>query len=338
VSDAAQNTRLFIHIGTHRTATTSIQSYLYENRRALIDKGFLYPFDMRRHAIFFRKVADGRINTVGLADRILSDFERLPTSVRNVIVSDEDISFYTDYSILADLKKDFDLHFILYMRRQDLWLESWYLQNIKWQFDQRYRALPFADFYAKRADFHWMHYDRVVAQLEALVPKENIHLTVFERDQMPGGPVATFARAVGLTDTEGFQAAEHKNSSMSPLMTEYLRHLPLHEASAPFRGFIESACARVDAADPGRRPGAIYMAPAERAQYLSNFAEGNAALARKYFGRDQLFLEPLPPADAPMAFFDLPKDSATLLEKFVGPMVAEMIAARNRNESLGKAD
>ena len=330
-------TKLFVHIGTHRTATTSIQSYLYDNREALIEKGFLYPFEMRRHAIWFRKIADGRSSAAAFAERILSDLERLPSSVHSAIVSDEDISFYPDLTILADLKKDFELHFVLYMRRQDLWLESWYLQNIKWQFDQRYRGLPFDGFYNRRAEFHWMHYDRVVAQLETMVPRENIHLTVFERDQMPGGPVPTFARVVSLGDTERFAEAEHKNSSMSPLMTEFLRHLPLHQASAAFRGFIEQACARVDAADPGRRGSALYIDHAERARYLAEFAEGNAKLAKDYFGRDQLFLEALPSANAPLAFFDLPKDSGELLEKFVGPVFAEMIAARTKNEAAGKA-
>ena len=33
----------YIHIGTHKTGSTSIQDFLFKNRTKLRDRGFLYP-------------------------------------------------------------------------------------------------------------------------------------------------------------------------------------------------------------------------------------------------------------------------------------------------------
>ena len=37
------NKKIYLHIGTAKTGTTSLQKYLYENRNKLILDGFIYP-------------------------------------------------------------------------------------------------------------------------------------------------------------------------------------------------------------------------------------------------------------------------------------------------------
>ena len=54
-------------------------------------------------------------------------------------------------------------------------------------------------------------------------------------------------------------------------------------------------------------------------------AEGNAAVARRYFGRDQLFLEPMPSPDEPLAQMVLPTDSTVLMRDYVAPMIQSLI-------------
>ena len=58
---------------------------------------------------------------------------------------------------------------------------------------------------------------------------------------------------------------------------------------------------------------------------LADHAEGNANIARRYFGRDQLFLEPVPEAEAPLAAMNLPADSAVLMRDYVAPMIRGLI-------------
>ena len=46
--------RRILHIGTHKTATTSLQTALYNNRHSLAEQGVIYPnlvdWDLRQRA------------------------------------------------------------------------------------------------------------------------------------------------------------------------------------------------------------------------------------------------------------------------------------------------
>jgi hypothetical protein len=336
----AAKPKLFIHMGTHRTATTSIQAFMFTNREAALGAGVLYPFGVSRHNIQIRSVATGASTTKELADQILAEISAVGQPVHTVVISDEDVSFIDDLSVFAKLKDSFDLHFILFMRRQDLWLESWYMQNVKWQFNKKYCHMTFDDFYASRGDFFWIDYAEVIRGLERFVAPENIHLSVFETAQQSDGPVAAFCKIIALADDSSYQPAPHRNSSMSPLMTEFVRHLPLIKAKPPFRSFLERACGRVDQMMTKQKGSSLYIPHSERIRFMEKFEKGNKLIAKKYFEREQLFLEPLPSANAPMANKDLPTSVEELMTQFVGPMIGEMIAERNaqdRKAVVGKS-
>ena len=42
--------KLFLHIGVHRTATSSLQKFLRDNEKVLLSHGYLYPYSAPRHA------------------------------------------------------------------------------------------------------------------------------------------------------------------------------------------------------------------------------------------------------------------------------------------------
>ncbi|GHC49712.1 hypothetical protein [Neogemmobacter tilapiae] len=319
--------KLYIHMGTHRTATTSIQSFLYENRAALAKQGVLYPFDVRRHQAQINLAT--KRGKMDMLEKKLMEQVAAQRKISKVILSDEDICFVQDLEVFAKLKEQFDLHFVLFMRRQDLWLESWYMQNVKWQFFKKYCHLTFAEFFDLREDFFWMDYDQVIRKLENFVAPDHIHLAIFERAAMGEGPVQEFMSLVGIGADEGFVMPSQRNASMTPLMTEFVRHLPLNTAKAQFRGFIERACGRVDRAIHLEKVSSYYMDHAQRSAYMEGFAESNQKVAERYFGRDRLFHEPLPGPEAALADTKLPSDTSELMQIFVGPMIGEMIKARN---------
>jgi hypothetical protein len=335
--DVAAKPKLFVHMGTHRTATTSIQAFMFSNRQALLDSGVLYPFGVRRHNAEIRKIVAGTMTWAEFSAQIEAQVAAA-RNVHTVVISDEDISFIQNVGKFAALKEAFDLHFVLFMRRQDLWLESWYMQNIKWQFNKKYRNLTFEDFYAHRGDFFWINYAKVVERLEKFLEPAKIHLQVFEPNQLVKGPVRSFCDVIDLSENPAFEDVPHRNSSMSPLMTEFVRHLPLHKAKAQFRGFLERACARVDQEMSKSKASALYIPHAERVQLMKEHDRGNNWLAQKYFGRAELFLEDLPAASQTLANRELPSSVEELLEKFVGPMIGQMIDERNRSEKAKAAN
>ena len=320
-------TTLYLHIGTHRTATSSIQAFMLANWDALLARGIFHPLRVARHSALFNAIFAGRRSVKDVSLDLLSRASKHPHDIRSIVLSDEDVCMHTDLSVLAEFRNHFDVKVIFALRRQDLCLESWYLQNIKWQWDKSFSHLTLDQFMARADEFHWAHYDRLLTHLEELFGQENVLPYVFEKGQMPNGPVAAFCDRIGLTDLTGLTPAPHVNSSHSPSIAEFVRCLPLDEAPDKFRVRLENALKAVDPKlrHPDGVPSSLLIDHATRMRILADHAEGNANIARRYFGRDQLFLEPVPEAEAPLAAMNLPADSAVLMRDYVAPMIRGLI-------------
>ena len=319
--------KLLLHIGAHRTATSSIQSFLHLNADALIDRGVLYPFGVKRHLKQANAVFSGELPAAVLAETLVKRAESKGKPIDTVILSDEDICMRTDLSVFKGLSSQFDIKVVFSLRRQDLWLESWYLQNIKWQWNRSLSHITLDEFMVRRAEFFWVDYHRYVGHLETVFGRDNVVLGVFERGQMPGGPVAAFCRMAGIGEIAGLTAAPHINSSHSALISEVMRCLPLDEAPPSFRATLEQACAAVDRRldKTPEEESTLLLGHDQRAELLAQYAPGNAAIAQRYFGRDQLFLDPLPPVDAAIGALELPATGREMMDRILAPMIWELI-------------
>jgi hypothetical protein len=318
---------LYLHIGSHRTATTSIQQFMNRNFETLTKRGYLYPYSMPRHARLMNALFAGTQTVADVAADLIARADAKAGNVNTIVLSDEDISIRHDPGVLAQFQDHFDVRIVYSMRRQDLWLESWYFQNIKWQWIPKLSHCTFETFLTHREDFHWIHYDRYVSRLEAMFGSENVLLTVFEKQQMLDGPVIEFCRKIGLTDLKGFTKAPHVNSSMSAQMVEVMRHLPLDSFNPAERNLMRRALEEVDQLhlkNTGKQS-ELLMPRDKREAVLHIYEAGNQALAARRFGRRDLFLDPLPRADASLASLTLPHSPAELLERFIGPLLTRMV-------------
>lgn len=317
---------LYLHIGSHRTATTSIQHFMHSNFQALLKRGYFYPYKVARHIKLMNALFSGK-QTIDEAAADLTARADGWGDINAIVLSDEDISVRPDPGLLAAFRDHFDVKVVFSMRRQDLWLESWYFQNIKWQWNPLLSHCTFEDFLTHREEFHWIHYERYVARLEDLFGAENVLLSVFEKQQMPDGPVMEFCRQIGLDDTAGFSDAPHINSSMSAEMVEFIRHLPLHSFQPPERDLLRVALEEVDR-DHLKNTGkqSERMMPHDlRRTVLQIYEDGNQTLAARRFGRPALFLDPLPDPDTALAQVTLPTDPAEVLNRFVGPLLSQLV-------------
>jgi hypothetical protein len=151
-------------------------------------------------------------------------------------------------------------------------------------------------------------------------------VNVFERGQMPGGPVAAFAEAIGLDTTE-LSEAPHRNASFSPLMAEFVRRIPLDLTRPRLRATIEQAFINVDAEmqKSAEEASGLILGPERRRAVLDRYAEGNRAVAQRYFGREALFSDPLPAEDAPIGRLALPGASEDLMTRIVEPVMLDLL-------------
>lgn len=319
--------RLILHIGAHRTATSALQAYFHDNFSPLKAKGFFYPFKVRRHLKLINQLFSGNRSVQEAAATITKRADHHPEHIHTVILSDEDICMREDLSLLGQFRDTFDVQVAFTLRRQDTWLESWFLQNIKWQWNEKLSHCSLVEFMAMRNDFHWIHYDRYVRHLEAVFGRENVILNIHEKQQMQGGPIETFCNSIGLTDRAGLVAPVHINESFSPKISEFMRCLPLDKAQVQYRNMLTSACASIDQRlnGSGRKQSERIIPHADRLALMQDYQGGNRSLAQRHFNRDQLFLEPLPGPDAPLADMSLPTNSYQLMEQFVAPLLEKII-------------
>ena len=146
---------------------------------------------------------------------------------------------------------------------------------------------------------------------------------MLEKGQVEDATADFLARA-GI-DPAGLELdAERANDSLPVHMLEIARHLGLHELKGGKRMRVLNAL-RAGLADraPAPRVSTVYS-PEERNRVLARFDASNRAAARRFLGREALFLEPPPGPDAPYwRFPELPRDA--LLDDWVAPVIRALL-------------
>ncbi|MCD8199920.1 MAG: hypothetical protein LUD25_03030 [Coriobacteriaceae bacterium] len=314
---------VYLHIGLTKTASSSIQSFLAGNREVLEQHGFVYPdfgYPLRnaaskKNARFLIEPIvgeDGKKSFLRPSEHYAEGLDKvadLSKSYDGIILSDEDIWRHSGYreGFWPALKEDLDrrglgVRIIVYLRRQDLWLQSHWQQNIK----ACNTARTFGDFLAE-AEKNGFPYDfgAYIDGLADIFGKEVICVRVFEKDQFKGqeGSIySDFLDIFGLT-CDGFHVGqEYHNPSLrgsalevqrllnelpdardhkSPLIRNSLLHLPEQEKTTLFPG-----------------------GAAEQKAFLAGLEDSNSHVAREYLGREdgRLFYEPL--EELPAQVFD----------------------------------
>lgn len=186
--------KLFLHIGTHKTGTSSIQKALFENRSLLEDQGFYYfctDYDLvEKHQpqqwINLHGFDEPRLRDPDKLIQLLGDIKH-----ENIILSTESLSwFYSEDSIrhLHQVFSDFDVYVICYIRRQDQQLVS-YLQE-----GSKNRHKPSAVYYQHPVvslpdinRFDYLDYNTTLTRYAEIFGKEKLIVRVFEKEKLVGG-------------------------------------------------------------------------------------------------------------------------------------------------------
>lgn len=328
---------LYLHIGVHRTGTTSIQAYLHSNQQCFLDEGVLIAFGQGRPFQQAELIRKRSTTSEAVGRKILTQLGHGDSAARKVVFSEEDICQSTDPELFAGLSTHFKVKVVIFLRRQDQWLESWFQQNIKAQWNPELSHISFAEFLrlAQEGRFHWINYQSLATNWSRVFGRENILLRVMERSQMPNGPVHEFLCLIGCEDLYSRKLDSHKNASFSPRVSELLRHLPLHSLKQKqVKSFVLAAGAQVSRGMDDR--GMSILSPQQRREILDRYADVNRWVATEYFGRDHLFDDML---SAPhVAWPELTSDeSITLLNDVAGPMMLQMARETKKWQKKAKS-
>ena len=175
--------KLHIHFGIHRTGTTSIKRTLLNNLDTLNKYGYLIPkLGVERHHL---KIAwhliNNKINGLDLL-HIISD--EIQDRTKCILLISEDFSQLRNNNWLKILSDNFELSASLYLKRQDLWLESFYNQNIKWPWDKNLSSCSPNKFLTLKNNYYWLDYFWLLSTIEKYINKEKIKVRVIESEKI----------------------------------------------------------------------------------------------------------------------------------------------------------
>jgi len=288
--------RIFIHVGTCKTGTTSIQTFLTNNSCFLQRFGFRYSTALTlgptHHLLagnYLRLHSD-----INLLERNIEVVTKeLEAHSEHLIISSEYFHGNTEeeYAMLRQLLEPYgDIHAIIYFRRQDTYVEAWFNQVVKSGYYETNIYGLYRDVKNERA----LDYKHVASRLEALCPVRNIHVRSYDCSRNSSdGVLYDFLTCIGiprLADTRMPQMRLNPSFSATSIALIHLIHKRLGKEHAdvfmskPPEWFPPSGIS-------------CFFSPVERALIVHCHAQNNREMVQKFCPEKEDFFDPMSPAD-----------------------------------------
>ena len=275
---------LYLHIGTHKTVTSAIQYVLRNNNEIL-----------RKHDLAYLKLSKKKIRSLtkynpslvnSFREKILNECNRYNEQGEfSFIISDEALSgntdcYYRNIDVIAksfqDITKGFLVKIIVYLRRQDQFIQSAYTQKIHQ--GESYSFKEFLNSFPTDA-LNWKNLLDIYAEYFG---KDNIIARVYD-DQLlldDRGILYDFGRIINCEELAVSKQVKFKNKGYSRDSVELARLINPKLNDQQVR-FLRSILQSIDTKQPFERY--TYFTEKERLAFLQQYAESNSTVAKHYF-------------------------------------------------------
>ncbi len=318
-----QKPTLYLHIGTHKTGTSSIQMALHTHREELLKAGVLYPalnnaYNHRDLAVLLQspegmtKIQNWfegiltRVNQQSISKVVISAealyFLRMSELVRNrdglrqSIITEE--NYREKLNKLRALIPDFfDIKVVVYLRRQDSLVESAYYQLVK-------VSGVFSGTIGEVIEdlSVYMDYSFILNLWAEIFGKENILVRVYEKQQLPGGSVQDFLRVIDMpTELSAsiLTSTDNYNTRLSRDILDYkliLNRLLAEEDPIRMEQLHYTMLEKLSEQPDFNHRNTDLLTATEKRAIIAKFAEINSKIAQDFLGRQDrsLFYEDLP--------------------------------------------
>jgi hypothetical protein len=298
--------RCVLHIGSEKTGTSTIQSFLARNRVALAREGVAYTnsagndggsqwgFVACAHhkpwtqdfglSLGIRSAADRDTYKARLRADLEGEFQTVPAAKTLIVSSEHFHSRLSTPAEVSSLKEFLDpwiesFEILLYLRRQDRVAVSFYSTKIK-SGESNPVVFPLGP---KGANLYYFDYDRICDTWSTVFGADAMRIRLYDRQELVKGDLlADFCKTCGLRRS-GKKVTAPLNLSLSQEGADFLlevnRQMPRssggrqNELRARLAEFIAGIC-------QGR------IACAQRSDamaFLQRFAEGNERLRDRFF-------------------------------------------------------
>lgn len=267
---------LTLHIGTHKTGTSALQTFLSRRREALAERGVHYieaglGSTKAHHELAW--AVRGKHNTpLGVWDGVRDEIAS--SELPNQVISSEAFWFADPALVKEALGPVKELRVVAYLRRQDKYLQSLYKQTVTG---------------GRRTDFEsWREgrtsrgdYLAVVRGWANAFGREAIEIRPYDRAGRTVDVVEDFAAIIGIDDPE-FLAKKNRamhNPSPRRELLELLRALNQLDLEFNHDAFFYPLMKR----NPAYARSADLLDAAECTALIAQFAESNRVLEEEFY-------------------------------------------------------
>ena len=301
---------LYLHIGVHKTGSTSIQDFLFKNAKLLENQGYFYPTG---GSYYHRPSSSQSLLALSLLEKkpshlsniiftkagCIKDIQKDIEGSRseNIIVSSEHFRHMNSLDQIIELKNVFlpvvdYIKVIVYLRRQDLVVESAWTQKIK----TGSLSISFEDYVDYTIDFADKVYDHfdyngLLENFSKVFGVDNLFVRVFEKGQLHQGCVVMdFLNLIGIKQLK--DSIKRLNEAPSIERIEVIRSIvgkvESQEARAAFIRLLKFVPLQLDESKYS------LFSNEARENYLRRYKESNAKVAKNFLHREDevLFYEP----------------------------------------------
>lgn len=276
--------RLWLHIGTPKTGSTALQHFGREHDAPLSDQGIRFIGLRNRSSLNKLAKALRTKNKRAAAELGAETEEKIATasgSAQDIVLSSEMLS---TNGITGAMLRDVipatathPLHLVLYIRRQDQYLESLYFQRIK----SGRESTPIRKFIARVRD-RAGRYDKIVEEWSEGFPNATWHIRRYAPGQLTGGSVVTdFLSLLGAEELARDLQDSRSNQTPSAGQLELMRLMN------GIRGFDAVAVGRemmpILGADKMAQGRQSLLSTEEKREIVAHYEEGNERLRARFF-------------------------------------------------------
>lgn len=270
---------VFLHIGLHKTGTSSIQKFLLKNRSVLLDNGVEYlipdpwPIPFQSEPVI---------------DVVTKGFEGINSSrAEKVIISHENYSWIFEEEkvllIVQEILKHADeLKIVLYLRRQDSLAISQKQEGTKWidnsvAYGHDLCALPQSlNYYSS----NYLNFYKKVKLWSDAVGKSNVIVRVFDKEKLLNGDVVDdFCDLVGLYGIKNLEKVGRVNESISRKRQLFLHMTRKYfNEHSPEKHRLVERVLKLDISDKEK----LLPSRQEAESFYTSFLESNNALKNEF--------------------------------------------------------
>ncbi|HEY5962944.1 MAG TPA: hypothetical protein VIU42_02890 [Xanthobacteraceae bacterium] len=277
---------LFLHIGRHKSGTSSIQHFFNQNRTALERDGILYPAPasgVAHHAwsATIKDVQKGLrdMSALGALRAMVDDYA---ASANTVVVSSEDFQDILKPELVREALGRHDVTVVAYLREHFAYAWSAYSQRVQ---ANRF-TLSFAEFLEDFSQDYLEFLNRWASAFGA----SSIKARIFDRSHLKSGDVVEdFCALVGIDNPGRYPRRRTANPSIGWRLInakiEINRSLAGTGKPLASEGALYNLFEALTASHPRLAEKPVFDAEFVAA-YQRRFLESDAAMARKYFGID----------------------------------------------------